>query len=177
MRAAFFRHVGLTALNLVLQTKLCHYDIWPPNIAVLDSSFCLIDFDLAASELSLVEDPTAFIPQISQAWNWLPLQELQCFSVAQLAVCVFMLNYPHKLENVTSTKSLWMNVRDPKSQVDRDFETWVKSCGEPLVGFVSTIRRACCEVPDSKVALVPKDVTPYLVRVLRCMLSLPQQLA
>ena len=173
MRAAFFSQVGLSAINLVQQTDLCHNDIRPPNIAVQDGSFCLIDFDLASENIMCHQRQTAFSPYLKAEWNWVPRQRKLCFSIAQVAVCVFMLSSLHGMDEVAAACSIWNEKRDPASRVDVEFEDWAKSCGEPFLGFVKSVRRACCAMPQRSVSLFPRDIAPHLVRVLRCMLQLP----
>ena len=174
LRAAFFAQVGLSALNLVLQTGCCHNDLRPPNIAVQDGSFCIVDFDLSSATGCYNMDNGAFTPHLEANWNRKLTEQHMCFSVAQLALCAFMLSTPVTLGAVAKARSIWLKERDPTSAVDSEFELWARSCGQPFLSFVDAVRRACSAEPDRNVALFPsRDLTRYLVCVLRCMLRLP----
>lgn len=67
-------------------------------------------------------------------------------------------------------------IREPaRRAISRDPpQAWAESCGEPLIGFVRGVRRACRGAAAEAPAVLPQDLAQYLVRVLRCMLRLPE---
>ena len=113
-RAAFLSHVGLSAINLVGEVALCHNDIRLPNIAVRDGRFCMIDFDFSSTSV-LFQPRSAFSPPLkSLGMHWSPDALAMCYSVAQIAVNVFILSAPTQFSfaDVTAAESLWSDVRD-----------------------------------------------------------------
>jgi serine/threonine protein kinase len=147
LRRAFFSEVGLSALNFVDQLGLCHNDIRPPNIAVRGDSFCLLDFDFARSE-TVPNEESAFAPLLPLSLEDIDglqtsLADLMCFSVAQIVLTVFMLSGPKVfgMDEVTSAVSIWKGERDA-SEIDMDFERWVRVKGGHLLDFILAFRGA-----------------------------------
>lgn len=174
LRAAFLVQVGFSALNLVHQIGLCHNDIRLPNIVVREGKFCLIDFDL--SRLSILYQPkSSFSPPLESAGcAWQDGEMEMCYSVAQIAVNVFILSAPTQfcLSDVTESEIIWSEQRDAASQVDRQFEDWAQTKGGLPLEFVSSVRAACREDPGLEEArLFPPNFRRYFMDVLRHMLS------
>ena len=141
LRDAFFSDVGLSALNLVDKLSLCHNDIRPPNIAFDGERFCVVDFDFSRSQV-MCNDLSSFSPQIKSGSSLLQrTAQLMCFSVAQIALTVFMLSGSkvYELGAVTAAVSIW-EIERGTSDVDADFERWVKGKGGLLLEFVSAFR-------------------------------------
>ena len=172
-RASFLSQVGLSAINLVDRVKLCHNDIRLPNIAVRDGRFCLIDFDFSSHSV-LFQPKSAFSPRLNSASTLWRSRELEmCYSVAQIAVNVFILSATTNFSfgDVTAAESIWSDVRDEASPVDRAFQAWVNDKGDPLSGFVSAVRAA--SNPEGGAELVhrfPVKFKEYFVDVMRRML-------
>ena len=176
MRAAFHEDVGLTALNLVVECELCHNDIRLPNIAFRDGRFCLLDFDMAREDMQL-QQHSAFSPQMDAAFKWESKAErMMCYSVAQIAANVFVLDTPEGsvAGKGLAASSMWSTARDG-SKLDAAFERWATSKGEPVPHFVSAVREAC--QPCAPGPLVgrrftfPADRRGHFARVLRGMLA------
>ena len=169
-RAAFLSQVGLSAINLVGEVALCHNDIRLPNIAVRDGRFCMIDFDFSSTSV-LFQPRSAFSPPLkSLGMHWSPVALAMCYSVAQIAVNVFILSAPTQFSfaDVTAAESLWSDVRDEASPVDSEFQAWVDGRGGPLPSFVAAVRAACGTTEE--VPLFPADLKGYFADVLRRML-------
>jgi hypothetical protein len=110
----------MSALNLVEKVGLCHNDIRLPNIAVRDGR-CLINFDLSSFSTVLLQSRSAFSPQLSvTAVIWREGEMQMCYSVAQIAVNVFILDAPMQLSisDVTKAVSIWSEKRNKASSVD-----------------------------------------------------------
>ena len=176
MREAFREDVGLTALNLVVECELCHNDIRLPNIAFRDGRFCLLDFDMAREDMQL-QQHSAFSPQMDAAFKWESKAErMMCYSVAQIAANVFVLDTPEGsvAGKGLAASSMWSTARDG-SKLDAAFERWAISKGEPVPHFVSAVREAC--QPCAPGPLVgrrftfPADRRGHFARVLRGMLA------
>jgi hypothetical protein len=71
---------------------------------------------------------------------------MMCFSVAQIILCVFMLNSPtvFSVKDVTEAVSVWRVGRDSASMIDAEFESWVQSRGGVLLEFVDAVRGGLC---------------------------------
>ena len=175
LRAAFLEDVGLTALNLVAKCELCHNDIRPPNIAFRDGRFCLLDFDMAHTSVQYQEN-TAFSPRMVAAVRWRnPPAELMAYSVAQIAVNVFVLDSAGGSgagEAPAAASCIWSAERDG-SAVDAAFERWVAAKGAGVRGFVSAVREACAPPRPGRALAFrpPTDHRGYFARVLRDMLA------
>jgi hypothetical protein len=171
-RTAFLNQVGLSALNLVDKLKLCHNDIRLPNIAVRNGRFCLIDFDFSFGSI-IFQPKSAFSPPLNPAAKWRKLEMEMCYSVAQIAVNVFILSAPTQFSvgEVTTAESIWSEDRNEESLVDTQFQGWVEAKGDTLMGFVSAVRAACNPKYGNKfVRSFPADFKRYFVDVLRSML-------
>jgi serine/threonine protein kinase len=147
LRRAFFEDVGLSALNLPERVLLCHNDIRPPNITYDGDRFCLIDFDFACGFVRPAigsafapELPTNFVGKI--LFN--DVAQMMCFSVAQIALTIFMLSGPRAfaLDRVTEATSVWTRERDASSEVDAEFDRWVRGRGGLALEFVEAFRGA-----------------------------------
>jgi hypothetical protein len=141
LRRAFFSQVGLSALNLVDEMGLCHNDIRPPNIAFDGDSFCLVDFDFSRS-LAAPNKESAFAPLLPLRFELLSEeQEATCFTVAQIVLTVFMLGGPKVfgIGEVTAAVSIWKGGRSA-SEIDKEFERWVRDRGGLLLDFVLAMR-------------------------------------
>ena len=204
MREAFLADVGFTVLNLSEKSTICHNDIRLPNIAFSNNRFCLLDFDLSQSKI-VYQANSSFSPDLSLISTKFDVTDrMICYSIAQIAVNVFMLSSPEEftLDEVSRAKLIWFkpsardpNLYGPKSvtrywlrdilsnaaavRVDRAFQQWVDSKGEPLLGFVDFVRDVSTPPPDGMKpcqpdpsALLPADHTAYFVEVLKCMLEL-----
>jgi serine/threonine protein kinase len=169
LRANFFTRVGMSALNLVWRCKLCHNDIRLPNIALRGDSFALIDFDMARASLQL-QPNSAFSPPLQLQYR---VQEgALCYSVAQIAVNVFILDAPSllQLSDVQEATCIWKPERTKSSHVDCAFEDWVINKGSVLQSFIACVREACYPTSSSRVSTFPPDYKLYFEEVLRCML-------
>ena len=169
-RAAFLSHVGLSAINLVGEVALCHNDIRLPNIAVRDGRFCMIDFDFSSNYV-VFQKNSAFSPPLqSSEMKWNPVETAMCYSVAQIAVNVFILSTPTRFSfgDITAAQSLWSDVRDEASPIDKEFQAWVDNKGGPLSNFVAAVRAACS--PTEHVPQFPDNFKSYFVDVMRRML-------
>ncbi len=98
-----------------------------------------------------------------------------CYSVAQIAVNVFILCAPTQfsMDEATAAVSIWSEVRDAASPVDREFQAWVDEKGGPLPGFVSAVRAACNPRRGAEMARrfpAYSECRPYFEGVLRRML-------
>jgi hypothetical protein len=168
LRRAFFSDVGLSALNLVVKVGLCHNDIRPPNIAYRSDSFCLIDFDFSRQG-ALSNELSAFAPSLSTISALNQCEQMMVFSVAQIALTVFMLSAckVFDLGDVTEAVSTWNQMRGA-SEVDAEFERWVQGKGGLALEFVSACRGAT-EWP-SALTSGEDDAKRYLSDVLQDML-------
>jgi len=173
LRSAFLTQVGLSALNLVDKVKLCHNDIRLPNIAVRNGRFCLIDFDFSFSTVTF-QSRSAFSPPLTAgSTTWQEDEMEMCYSVAQIAVNVFILDAPTQFSvgEVTKAVSIWSELRDETSPVDSQFQAWVEEKGDPLMDFVSAVRAACNPKGGTElVCRFPADFMRYFVDVLERML-------
>ena len=59
-------------------------------MAIKSGSFCLINFDMA--QFKILDRNSAFTPQLNLNWSWRKNEMAMCFSVAQIAVNVFLLS-------------------------------------------------------------------------------------
>lgn len=174
-RAAFLTQIGLSALNLVDKVKLCHNDIRLPNIAVRNGRFCLLDFDFSSASVTF-QPKSAFSPPLKLvSTSWRPREMAMCYSVAQIAVNVFLLGSSTQFSfgEVTAAESIWSEVRDVGSPVDRQFQAWVDEKGGLLPGFVSAVRAACAPRRANGAELArrfPENFRQYFEDVLRRML-------
>ena len=166
LRLAFLSDVGISALNLAANLGLCHNDIRPPNIAVRGDSFCLIDFDFARRTI-LTNQKSAFAPPLSSVDLLNEIEQSMTFSVAQIALTVFMLSGPKVFDvgAITESVSIWTNVRSA-SKVDSEFERWVQGKGGRVLEFISACRGATPWPPA-----LASDIMGYLSDVLREMLQ------
>jgi hypothetical protein len=140
LRTAFLQDVGVSALNLVDSVDLCRNDIRPPNIAVLDDGFCLIDFDMSRAFMGQVEGTeTAFLPDRSLFSKLNRKQRMMCSSTAQIILTVFMLSAERAptLLAVTGAVSIWSKDRDGESAIDAEVQRCAVGRGGPLLAFVS----------------------------------------
>ena len=175
LRAAFLEDVGLTALNLVTECEVCHNDIRLPNIAFKDGRFCLLDFDMSHKSLQFQKN-SAFSPKMTAAVNWMnPPAEQMCYSVAQVAVNVFVLDTPEGSVAGTdpaAASCIWSMERDG-SAVDAAFERWAAAKGVLVLGFVAAVREACQPPKRGRVLrfVPPADYKGYFAQVLRDMLA------
>ena len=175
-RGAFLEDVGLTALNLVTTCEACHNDIRPPNIAFKDGRFCLLDFDMARGDVQFQEN-SAFSPKMVTRWAR-KSERMMCYSVAQIAVNVFVLDSPEGSDAGTApaaASSIWSTKRDG-SAVDAAFERWAAAKGALVLGFVAAVRQACTPAAARSIKL-PGDYKEHLAEVLRCMLGLTPRAA
>jgi hypothetical protein len=133
LRANFFTRVGMSALNLVWRCELCHNDIRLPNIALRGDSFALIDFDMARASLQL-QPNSAFSPPLQLDTQFRVFEGEFCYSVAQIAVNVFILDAPRllQLSDVHEATCIWKPERTKSSHVDCAFEDWVINKGSVL---------------------------------------------
>ena len=133
LRRAFAKDVGESALNLVVTLHMCHNDIRPPNIMISTSgdSFCLIDFDMSASQVVQTNAPVLkhFASKTTDPARMM-------FSVVQIALVAFQLDSNPTNEDFLDVCRFWL---DGKSKVKKSepqiFIDWVKSKG-PLVQAV-----------------------------------------
>ncbi len=173
LRSAFLTQVGLSALNFVDKVKLCHNDIRLPNIAVSNGRFCLIDFDFSLVSVT-IQLGSAFSPPLTaSSMIWREGEAEMYYSVAQIAVNVFILCAPTQFSMgvVTKAVSIWSEKRNKASLVDSQFQAWVEEKGEPLMGFVTAVRAACDPKRVTElVRRLPDDFKGYLIGVLRRML-------
>jgi hypothetical protein len=177
LRDAFRRDIGLTALNLVSQSDYCHNDIRPPNIAysLSDNRFCLLDFDMSRTHIQFQED-SVFSPNMVAAASWkIKNERMMCYSVAQIAVNVFILDSTDLLsadEVSTAAKSIWSTVRDG-SPVDVEFEAWAEAKG--VLHFISAVREACFKSEDTtsreRQYVFPANFMGYFIEVLHLILA------
>jgi hypothetical protein len=170
LRADFCARVGMSALNLVRHAQLCHNDIRLPNMALRGESFALIDFDMARDKLQLQPD-SAFYPPLRSDVPWRYDEGEMCYSVAQIAVNVFILDSPSlfQLSEVQTEVCIWKVERSISSKVDCGFEAWVRSKGGVLQTFIAAVREACYPTVPSAPAF-PIDYMLHFADVLRCML-------
>jgi serine/threonine protein kinase len=141
LRRAFFSQVGLSALNLVDELRLCHNDIRPPNIAFDGENFCLVDFDFSRTRAAPNKE-SAFTPLLPSRLGRLSKQgQSMCFTVAQIVLTVFMLGGPKffGIGEVTAAVSIWKGERND-SEIDREFERWVQDRGGLLLDFILAMR-------------------------------------
>ena len=171
MRRAFFTDIGLSALNLIDYVGLCHNDIRPANIAVKDGSFCLIDFDMSRSCV-VNQRGTAFSPEMFVS-EWVNEERMLFYTVAQIAVTVFMLSADRKLtiEKVAKS-SIWHTNRD-RSHINASFQRWLRSKGSLVADFIEAVRDA--GNPKGRTRAFKKSSTKaskqHAVNVLEQMLS------
>jgi len=170
LRADFRAKVGFSAINLVRQAQLCHNDIRLPNIALRGDNFALIDFDMARESLRLQPD-SAFSPPLQSDVQWPYDAGEMCYSVAQIAVNVFVLDAPtlFQLSEVQKAICIWKVERTISSNVDCAFEAWVRSKGGVLQNFIATVRQACYPTV-TRAPTFPTDHMMHFADVLRCML-------
>ena len=102
--------------------------------------------------------------------KWNPVETAMCYSVAQIAVNVFILSTPTRFSfgDITAAQSLWSDVRDEASPIDKEFQAWVDNKGGPLSNFVAAVRAACS--PTERVPQFPDNFKSYFVDVMRRML-------
>jgi serine/threonine protein kinase len=176
LRAAFLEDVGRTALNLVTKCGMCHNDIRPPNIAFADGRFCLLDFDMSSNRPQFQED-SAFSPKMASATRWLNAPALlMCYSVAQMAVNVFILDSGGSdagpARRLAVGGRIWSAVRDG-SAADAAFERWAEGKGALVHGFIAGVRETCLPLKLDEALLFrpPTDFRGYFAQVLSEMLA------
>jgi hypothetical protein len=141
LRRAFFSQVGLSALNLVDELRLCHNDIRPPNIAFDGENFCLVDFDFSRTRAAPNKE-SAFTPLLPSRLGRLSKHgQSMCFIVAQIVLMVFMLGGPKffGIGEVAAAVSIWKGERND-SEIDKEFERWVQDRGSLLLDFILAMR-------------------------------------
>ena len=180
MRCAFLEDVGRTALNLIDKCGLCHNDIRLHNIAFRDGRFCLLDFDMLREGVEH-QPKSAFTPSMLCPGHWGGVLTQMCYSVAQVAANVFVLDSPEGGDagrDPAAASCIWSTARDG-SVVDTAFQRWAEGKGALVLFFVSAIRLAC--LPSAKrpapgsdeerLYTFPEDFRGHLVQVLRDMLA------
>ena len=73
-----------------------------------------------------------------------------CYSVAQVAANVFVLDSPEGSDagkDPAAATCIWSTARDG-SAVDAAFQRWAEGKGALVLGFVSAVRRACLSRAD-----------------------------
>jgi hypothetical protein len=174
IRLAFFRDVGLSALDLVEGMGLCHNDIRPPNIGFRDGAFCIIDFDMSSPTI-LRQPASAFSPDIDPngLWGWEEKERLMCYTIAQIALTVFLFSgfSPFTLSAISGATQVWGEARNPRSAIDAAFQQWVDSLDEPARSFVASVRRARGAPPAASTRLFPEAFRDHFVHVLHSMLG------
>jgi hypothetical protein len=111
LRGAFFSDARLSALNLVEFAGRSHNDIRPANIVKWDHSFCLVDFRMARSFV-VSQEGTSFSPNIRSS-GWHRSEKMMFFSVAHIAVTVFILSSEKRFDVGTVRKStIWSNFQN-----------------------------------------------------------------
>ncbi len=172
LRKSFLRDIGLSALCLVQSVDLCHNDIRPHNIAFEGGSFCLIDFDLSRKEM--LQQKSAFSPDLDSKglWDWKAKEHAMCYSVAQIALTVFLLSgfSDFTMSEISRATEIWDEVRSPHSKVDSAFEKWVGSLEDIAKSFISSVRQAGRAPTAASTRLFPPAFSQHLVRVLESML-------
>ena len=174
MREAFLEDVGLTALNLVVECEVCHNDIRLPNIAFQEGRFCLLDFDMACKSPQFLEN-SAFSPKMTAAKWMSPPAELMAYSVAQIAVNVFVLDSAGGSdagEAPVPASCIW-STKQNGSAVDVAFERWAAAKGAGVFDFLSAVRDACLSRSTGRLLRLvpPTHCRDYFARVLRDMLA------
>ena len=168
MRKAFFSDIGISALNLVDFASLCHNDIRPANIVVKYDSFCLIDFDMSRRYVVNQKRSVVFSPKIISS-GWVKKEKMMFFTVAQIAVTVFILSADKKytVENV-SKSTIW-NTERSRSYIDVSFQKWVYSKGPLVSEFIEAVRESGTTKVRTKT--FPIDYKQHFVNVLDQMLA------
>ena len=103
LRRAFFSDARLSALNLVELAGRSHNDIRPANIVKWGHSFCLVDFHMACGFV-VSQEGTAFSPNIRSS-GWQRSEKMTFFTVAHIAVTVFILSAERRFDFGTVHKS------------------------------------------------------------------------
>jgi hypothetical protein len=172
LRVDFCAKVGMSAINLVWHGQLCHNDIRLPNIALRSDGFALIDFDMARRRLQKQPD-SAFSPPLQSDVQWRYYEREMCYSVAQIAVNVFILDASSlfQLSEVQKAICIWKVERSTSSSVDCAFEAWVRSKGAVVQFFINAVREASYPTVSSTVPPFPTGYRLHFQDVLRCMLS------
>ena len=95
-----------------------------------------------------------------------------CYSVAQIALTVFMLDAPtlFQLSEVQKSVCIWKIERSSSSSVDCAFEAWVRSKESALQIFIKAVREACYPKVAMAQSTFPDDYMLHFAEVLRCML-------
>ena len=168
MRKAFLSDVGISALNLVDLVGLCHNDIRPANIVVKNDSFCLIDFDMSRTFVVNQKRSVVFSPHII-SYGWVDHEKMMFFTVAQIAVTVFILSANKKftVENV-SKSSIWKTERN-RSHIDVAFQKWARSKGPLVTEFIEAVRESGSTITRTKT--FPTNFKQHFVNVLDQMLA------
>ena len=126
VRQNFYNDVGESALNLISALNLCHNDIRPPNIAVKDCSFCLIDFDMARRSAPQGGTARVMNPFALKTTK----SALMMYTTAQIALVVFELEMQPSSSELSTVTKYWM--RSSSKQTEKTFQkfvNWVKSKG------------------------------------------------
>ena len=159
-RLRFYDDVAVSAINLVLTLKVCHNDIRPPNIAVKDDSFCLIDFDLARRA----------VPQLGSAKVLQPFMKKNTQSVrmmyttAQIALVIFEVETHPSVKEMTDVVKYWMQNHPKGTKPDvSKFEVWTKSKGK-------LVEEVFSDSPPSLNGIDPG--ADYYFRILQAILDL-----
>ena len=158
----------MSALNLITTIRRCHNDIRPSNIAFDGDSFCLIDFDMSRNYVVNQHD-TAFSPLICSS-GWKTQDRMLCFTVAQIAVTVFLLSADDRItvEMVKNSYSIW-TTRRKRSAVDSAFQKWAEEKGPLVLGFIHEVRQAGDRAAWR--TSVPTDYKQHCINVLKEMLA------
>ena len=110
-----------------------------------------------------------------------------CYSVAQIALTVFVLSAPtrFRMDEVQESTWIWMEERNLTSKVDRSFEQWVSSRGGAVQYFIASVLEACgcgsrlesgsddesvLEAEAGRSIVFPDDFKAYFIKVLEEML-------
>jgi hypothetical protein len=147
-RLRFYRDIVESALNMVFVHSCCHNDCRLPNMAYSVNSktpsFCLVDFDLVDMDIHVPNRASLFSPRLSKLNP--PLARLAVYTVAQLAMAIFMLDIDHGalvglLASNVKEAEVWSTRRDPSCAMDAAFDRWVESKGGEVKAFVAAVRR------------------------------------
>ena len=122
------------------------------------------------------QEDSVFSPNMVAAASWkIKNERMMCYSVAQIAVNVFILDSTDLLsadEVSTAAKSIWSTVRDG-SPVDVEFEAWAEAKG--VLHFISAVREACFKSEDTtsreRQYVFPANFMGYFIEVLRLILA------
>jgi hypothetical protein len=128
MRQNFYKDVAQSALNLVADLGLSHNDIRPPNIAVKDCSFCLIDFDLARANV-----PHGGTARVLNRYELKSADSAQMmYTTAQIALVVFELEMRPTSSELSTVTKYWLGRSNESQRNFLKFGKWLHLKG-PLV--------------------------------------------